>query len=57
MLIIYYVDGNEFASRTRDLVPRQNEAVKFNGFIYNIDDVTWVEDSPRHYVSIVISIA
>ena len=52
MLIRYYLGGVEFAARTRDLVPRQNETIRFNGNLYLIDTVVWIEDEVREYVAI-----
>jgi hypothetical protein len=52
MLIRYYLEGVEFAARTRDLVPSQNETIRFNGDLYLIETVVWVEDEEREYVAI-----
>ncbi len=52
MLIKYYLEGVEFAARTRDLIPRQNEAIRFKGNLYLIETVVWIEDEDREYVAI-----
>ena len=52
MLIRYYLDGVEFAARTRDLIPRQNETIRFNGDLYLIETVVWIEDESMGYVAI-----
>lgn len=52
MLIKYFLYGSEYASRTRDFVPRKDEVISFHGIRYLIDHVAWVEDQERAQVHI-----
>lgn len=51
-LIKYFLDGSEFAVRNREVVPRQNECVRFNGSIFLIECVVWIEDEPTGHTAI-----
>ena len=50
--IVYSVDGELYASRSREHVPGINEKVKFKDVEYSVIKVVWVEDSKLPYVSV-----
>jgi len=52
MLIKYYLEGVEFASRVRDLIPRNGELIRLLGELYVIDVLVWIEDEDRPCVAI-----
>lgn len=54
MLIKYYLNNKEYASRTRENVPRIGEKVRFKGLDYNITSVLWNEDFSLETVYITI---
>ena len=55
VLIRYFIEGKEFASRTRENIPRQNESIRFNSVRYDIEQVVWIEDEAREWVAIEIT--
>ncbi len=52
MLIKYFVENTEFASRTRDLIPRKGDLIRIVDILYVIEVVVWVEDMGQTFVSI-----
>jgi hypothetical protein len=52
MLIKYYLDGKEYASRNRNFIPKINEMVRFKGTCYLIENVVWIEDCSVEHVAI-----
>lgn len=54
MLISYYLGNKEYAARTRDLIPRKGDFVRFRSVPYEIIEVVWIEDEERERVAIQI---
>ncbi len=52
MVIRYFVKGDWFAQRERDIIPRVGELVRFNGEIFIIKCVVWIEDIEPCHVAI-----
>ncbi len=54
MLIRYFTEEEEYANKTRDLIPRIGEKIRFRNVVYKIEDVVWVEDETQERVHIFI---
>jgi len=54
MHIQYFIDKEEFAGRTRDIIPRIGDEIRFKNVIYKIKSVVWIEDETPEHVHILI---
>lgn len=53
--IRYFVQGKEYASRTREHVPSKGDLVRLKGTIYVATSVAWIEDLDEEAVYIDLS--
>ena len=56
MNIDYYVKGERYASRTRDIVPRAGDEIRFHRVIYRVNRVVWIEDEGLHLPRVAIDL-
>lgn len=54
MEIIYFLNNEEYAGRTRDHIPRKEDCVRLKGVVYEISCIVWIEDDRKPYVAIYI---
>lgn len=54
MYIRYFTEAGEYANRTRDIIPRIGEEVRFKKGIFKIKNVLWIEDDGPARVHILI---
>jgi hypothetical protein len=54
--IDYYLGHNKYAVRFHHHVPRQGDEVRFEGTVYKVKRVVWVEDEPNNEVRVAIDL-
>jgi hypothetical protein len=54
MHITYIFNGEPYAGRTSEFIPRKGDEVRFRGVVYSVLRVVWIEDegTPRIAIDI-----